>query len=135
MFQSKLLSMSATLAITAAGLAIVAEAPAVGQKAPFVVTAPRADDQLTQRVSYADLNLASVRGEKSLYRRVGSAVEIVCPELQVKIEMYAEAKRCRKFAWGGARPQIERAVTRAREIASTGKSSIAIAAIQIHVPR
>ncbi len=43
-------------------------------------------------------------------------------------------KSCDTSAWGGARPQIARAVQRAREIAATGSSTIAAAAITIAVP-
>jgi hypothetical protein len=41
---------------------------------------------------------------------------------------------CSGLAWDGARPQILRAVQRAREIAATGSSSIAAAAITITIP-
>jgi hypothetical protein len=45
-----------------------------------------------------------------------------------------EMHRCSGLAWDGARPQILRAVQRAREIAATGSSSIAAAAITITIP-
>ncbi len=136
MFLTKSLSATAALAMTTAGLVLFISAPAAGgQGRPAVVTAPIQDDLPTRRVSYADLNLASLAGERTLVRRVKVAVRTVCQEANGFEPLNLERIGCRKFAWNGAAPQIDRAVERAREIASTGKSSIALAAIQIRVPR
>jgi len=89
------------------------------------------EDTLTQRVTYADLNLASAAGERTLVRRVGSAVGAVCSPHTYVID----GKICRTFAWNGAQPQIDRAVARATQIATNGTSSIPPVAIVIAAPR
>jgi UrcA family protein len=105
---------------------------------PIVVTAP-AQDLVVRRVSYADLNLASFTGEKILNRRVGSAVGDLCNESTGgdtrSLHGTVNMMRCSKQAWTGARPQIARAIQRAREIASTGSSTIAATAITISLPQ
>ena len=125
--------MSAAVMVAAASLFVVAS-PAFGR--PIVVTAP--SDVITRHVSYADLNLATAPGEKTLYRRVGGAVSDVCDEAvggdNGSTEYRFSMHRCSGEAWDGARPQILRAVHRARDIASTGSSSIAAAAIVITIP-
>jgi UrcA family protein len=128
---TKAISMCATVA----GLLVVAT-PAVGRGAPVVVTAPH--DMVTRHVSFADLNLASAPGERALNRRVESAVADLCNEAtggndggtQYKYSMI----RCSGEAWNSAQPQIDRAVQRAHEIAATGSSSIAAAALVISLP-
>lgn len=137
MTYQKTLSLCAAVAITCTGLAVVAP-PAFAKTRTVVVMAPAADAP-TRRVSYADLNLASAQGETLLNRRVGYAVDDVCAEatggddgsLTIKLVMV----RCDTSAWNGARPQIARAVQRAREIAATGSSTIIAGAITIAAPR
>jgi UrcA family protein len=97
------------------------------------VLAPRADDALTERVSYADLNLASAAGRKRLEFRVDHAVGKVCPS-GTDIREALEGRSCAKAAWAGARPQMERAFARAIELASTGTTTIAPVAIAIIAP-
>jgi UrcA family protein len=90
--------------------------------------APSAEIQ-TERVSYADLNLATPAGVRKLNGRVGGAVSRVCFAFDyVKTSIKAE---CNEAAWSGARPQMDRAIMRARQIASTGVSSIPPVAIVI----
>ena len=125
-----------SLCATVTGLFVVAT-PAVGRGAPVVVTAPH--EMVTRHVSYADLNLASVAGERALDRRVGTAVTDLCSEAtggndggtQYKFAMI----NCSSEAWNSAQPQIDRAVQRARDIAATGSSSIAAAALVISLPK
>lgn len=130
MLNEKTLSLLAACAVTVGGLAIAA--PAVSQSRPVVVTAP-ADDTPTRRVSYRDLNLATMHGEKTLFKRVGYAVNGVCIESVGNAGLFYEEMSCRKEAWGGARPQIARALQRARDIAQFGHSSIPAVAISISV--
>jgi len=104
--------------------------------APIVVAAPA--DVVARHVSYTDLNLASPAGERTLNRRVGAAVSSLCTEVVAAVDgsltvKYA-ALRCKSSAWGQARPQISRAVQRARDFASTGTSNIAAVAIMVAVP-
>jgi hypothetical protein len=40
-------------------------------------------------------------------------------------------QRCRSFAWGGARPQMNLAIQRAQELAANGTTNIAPVAIMI----
>jgi UrcA family protein len=95
------------------------------------VFGPRAvDNGTTQRVSYADLNLASVAGRRHLEFRVGAAVNNVCGTGD-GIHEIMSIHDCTSFAWAGARPQMERAYARAAQIAATGTSSIAPVAIAI----
>jgi UrcA family protein len=97
------------------------------------VLAPRNYDVLTERVSYADLNLASSFGRKRLESRVGYAVRRVCPTGSGIIEAL-DGRYCSRGAWAGARPQMERAYARAIELASTGTTAIAPVAIAIIAP-
>jgi UrcA family protein len=89
---------------------------------------PSAEIQ-TERVSFADLNLASPGGVRRLNDRIGGAVSRVCFAFDyVKSSIKAD---CDEAAWNGARPQMDRAIMRARQIASTGTSSIPPVAIAI----
>ncbi len=73
----KTLAMGAAVTITAAGLVAITN-PAFAKNRTAVVNAEV--NQVTRRVGYADLNLASARGETVLNRRVGGAVDEVCDE-------------------------------------------------------
>lgn len=106
---------------------------AAGQERPVVVYAQPADVRV-ERVSYADLDLAQGSHVKKLNQRVGGAVKRVCLFENGRSGLqYRGYYSCADDAWDGARPQIAQAVTRAKEIAMTGKSSIAATAITISV--
>ena len=127
-------SMTAVLSGVAASLLAATAAPAAQPDRPVVVYGEPPENIRTERVSYADLNLATASGERMLLRRVGGAVKRVClfeDGLQGAVD--PGYHRCANGAWLGARPQIAQAVTRAEEIALTGKSSIAATAITIGV--
>jgi UrcA family protein len=117
----------------AAGLAasILPAAPAAAaQERPVIVYAD--PDIRTERVRFADLDLASAADQKRLHFRVGGAVERLCgldlgrDGLQDR-GFYA----CSTSAWGDAAPQIALAVERAQQIALTGSSAIAASAIVV----
>ena len=129
---TKVIILAASIAITGAGLVVLAPSASARDR-PVVVTA-RDLEAPTRRVSYADLNLASRPGERTLNRRVDRAVTDVCAESGDGSHHFEDIN-CRNFAWDGARPQIARAVQRARELASTGQSSIAAAAIVLSFPQ
>jgi len=129
MTYGKVFAMCAAVTITAGGLFAMTP-PAVAAEPPLVVTAPDTDLP-TRRVGYADLNLASKAGEKTLHRRVGKAVKSVCDEAVGPSASYDIDLSCRSFAWSGARPQMALAVKRAQEISLTGVSLISVGAIQI----
>jgi UrcA family protein len=100
------------------------------------VTAP--EDIVVRHVSYVDLNLAVAAGQKTLNRRVGSAVTDLCMEATGGFGSAAfeySMIRCADGAWKGARPQIARAVKRAQELASTGQSAIVATALTISIPK
>ena len=124
----KIISLCGACAITVTGFAL--SSPAFAE--PITVIATRDEDRVTKRVSYRDLNLAVARDEQRLVRRVGFAVSSVCPSEIAYIQI---VRNCRTSAWDGARPQIALAVERAKQIASSGYSSIAPVAIVIAAPQ
>lgn len=131
MTYSNILSFTGAVAITLGGLFLVA--PPASSKAPILVAAPA--DVVVRHISYADLNLASAPGERTLNRRVGGAVRDLCLEAtggnDGSFSFRYTMHKCNKRAWSDARPQIKRAVQRAQDIAATGTSPIAAVAITI----
>ena len=124
----------AALSGVAASL-LVATAASAGQENPVVVMAEPQENIRTEHVTYADLDLAQRSDQRALNYRVASAVKRVCLFETGHAGLQARGYySCATGAWDGAEPQIAQAVSRAREIALTGKSSIAVAAITINVP-
>ena len=126
---------AAVLSGVTASLLIATAADAAGEDKPVVVYADQAENTRSERVSYADLNLATAKGEKRLLGRVSGAVKRVClfgdSHIGLQDRDYYD---CSDYAWDRARPQIAQAVARAREMAANGQSSIAATAITISVP-
>lgn len=112
----------------------VATSAAAAQREVSVVAEVERSDVLSERVSYADLDLASADGVRRLNFRVSGAVRRVCDPLDER-RTFSEYGSCRSFARDGAEPQIAQAVARAREIAHFGTSAIAPVAIVIAAPR
>ena len=124
-----MMSASKSLVAGAAvALFVASSAPAAAKEVTVLGQLPV--DQLTERVSYADLDLATSYGVETLTYRVRGAVNRVCSPLDQRVT-FAEHGECRSFAWNGARPQMQQAVARAQQIASTGSSAIAPVAILI----
>jgi UrcA family protein len=127
------LSMCAAMVVVGGSLAIAS--PAQGKTAPVLITAPA--DVVVRHVSYADLNLASAPGQQRLNHRVDAAVTDVCLEATGGDNGSTEFKfsmvRCASGAWNDARPQINLAIQRAHELASTGTTNLAAAAITFTV--
>lgn len=124
----------AVLSGVAASLTIVSPAVAAGQDKPVVVYAEPQEGLRTERVSYADLDLAERKGENRLRLRVAGAVKRVCLFENGRSGLQDSGyTRCSGEAWDGANPQIAQAVARAREIALTGHSAIPATAIAIRV--
>lgn len=122
----------AVLSGVAASLTIASPALAGGQDRPVVVYAEPQEGVRTERVSYADLNLAERRDHRRLRQRVAGAVKRVCLFENGRAGLQESSySRCSNGAWDGANPQIAQAVTRAREIALTGQSAIPVTAIRI----
>ena len=123
-------------AILAAAAAIGVTASPVHARAPnSVVVVAHPEEFVTRRISYADLNLATPPGARTLNRRVGSAVTSLCDEAIGGDTTDFPYKNCTYGAWRDARPQVALAVRRARDIAATGISVIAAAAISISAPQ
>jgi UrcA family protein len=104
-----------------------------GQEQPVNVYGEQSEDVRTERVSYADLNLALDEHRKLLNGRVSGAVKRVCLYRESVGVLENSYDICADGAWSEARPQIAQAIARARDIAMNGKSSIAAAAITIQV--
>lgn len=127
----KFTSLLAACAVTVAIFA--AASPAAAQSRPIVVTATESDVPV-RYVSYRDLDLAKSAHEQILVRRVRFAATDVCTESVSNLATPGyEYLTCRSHALRGARPQIDRAVLRARQIAANGWSAIAPVAISISV--
>jgi UrcA family protein len=122
---AKALAMCGATLVAAVSIAATAHA----ESQPVEVTGQRSQ-YVTRSVSYADLNLASAIDERVLDRRVGHAVNDVCDEAVGRVDE-SNFRGCTYDSWDGARPQIARAVRRARDIALTGASPIAAVAITI----
>jgi len=130
------ISFCAAVAVTSGALFLMGS-PVFGRTAPITVTA--SEEVVVRHVSYADLNLASAPGQQMLNRRVNSAVSDLCNEAtggpDGSVSFKFSMMKCNSEAWNGARPQIDRAVQRARDIAYTGTSDLVAAAITISLPR
>jgi UrcA family protein len=119
--------------VTASLLFAVSAASA--QDRPVVVYAEPDENVRTERISYADLDLALQRDERTLHARVAKAVRRVCLFDKGSSGLQDSSYfSCTDEAKAGAAPQIAQAVARANQIALTGKSSIAATAITISVP-
>lgn len=135
----RLFSTGGAVAVALAGFAV--SPPAFAAERPLVVLV--SPDIVTRVITYADLNLASAPGEAALNRRVDSAVSNLCSEItggdNLGFPRNLKDHYCRTSSWGQARPQIDRAVRRARDIvltgASTGIAPIAASAITITLPK
>jgi len=112
------------IAALLSGMTLCYASPAAAQEPPVFVygEAPGAN---TERVQFADLNLASARDQSRLHNRVGGAIERVCG-----IDLGRDGLQDRGFyscsnaAWGAAAPQITEAV-------ATGKTSLGAAIVVV----
>jgi len=78
-------------------------------------TVSQAAESNSVRVSYADLNLASARGQESLQRRIGYAAVVVCQiEDSRELALAAATNDCRNTAVADARPAYDAAVAASR---------------------
>lgn len=115
-----------TLTVIAAllsGMTLCYASPAVAQ-GPKVTVYGEVSDARTERVAFADLNLASASDQGRLHNRVNGAIERVC-----LIDLGRDGLQdrgyysCADAARGAAAPQIAEAI-------ATGKTSLG-AAIQV----
>ncbi len=94
---------------------VLAIASVVVASALVVPTVSQAAESHSVRVSYADLNLASDRGQQSLQRRIKYAAVTVCEiEDSRELALAAATNGCRKVAIDDARPAYEAAIAAAR---------------------
>ncbi|NTZ42886.1 UrcA family protein [Altererythrobacter sp. SALINAS58] len=128
MNSQKLVCAVAAVTITSAAMGLILT-PAAFAKAPIEVTAKKLPERI-KMVSYADLNLATAAGERTLETRVRGAVRYVCDDRKIG-HAWGEYQACRTFAWRGAEPQMQLAVRRAHDIAANGKSEIPAVALAI----
>lgn len=131
MTYEKLLSAVAAVAVASSAIALTAPAMAQAGKPVIVRAEPLSDIASMRRVHYGDLNLASADGEKALNQRVRRAVSQVCDDATGPTPLFSVKQSCRADSWGRARPQMDLAMQRARDIAENGYSSIAPVAIAI----
>jgi len=125
---TKLISTGVGAACTVAA-ALSLASPALA--APLVVTAP-AGDMVVQKISFADLDLASAEAQTALNSRVSYGIRRLCyatTSFERSPRSGILLSHCRRAAWLQARPQISTAVGRAQMAASTGHSSVAAAAV------
>ncbi|HEV2594074.1 MAG TPA: UrcA family protein [Sphingomicrobium sp.] len=129
-------SLSAAICVSVTCVSGISS-PALAKSRPILVNAPP-EEIVVRSISYADLNLAVPAGERSLMSRVGSAVNGLCGDVAGGYDgsyvVGLAVTRCVSATWQQARPQIDLALQRAHEIASTGKSSIAAAALILTAP-
>ena len=118
-----ILVLGASAAISVA-VPTIAEAKPASDR-PLVVIAEPELVQPTRRVDFADLNLATQLGERTLIRRVRGAVNDVCGEEIGPSPMFYHEHSCRVLTWKDARPQVHQAIARARGMAAAGSPGIA----------
>ncbi len=114
------------IAALLAGIAAISAigSPAAAQNAQFTVYG-EAINVPTERVAFADLDLASARGQASLQHRVDGAIERVCD-----IDLGRDGLQdrgyysCADKAWGAAAPQIAEAV-------ATGRTALGAAIVVV----
>ena len=100
-----------------------------------VVVVGEPEPAATQRVSYADLDLATSEGERALVRRLRGAVRNVCAEEVGPSAIVYVEHSCRKLTWRDTQPQLGSAISRARQMAESGASSTAATVIVVRVAK
>jgi UrcA family protein len=121
------IAMDGAAVICAAAIALTIT-PADGRTLQPVVVTAEDNDLVVREVKFADLNLASMNDQRVLQLRVTSAVRDACGEAVGHDDEW-NYRYCYVGAWQDARPQIARAVNRARQIALSGTSTITAAAV------
>ncbi|HET9810871.1 MAG TPA: UrcA family protein [Sphingomicrobium sp.] len=116
------------MSIASATTAALIFAAASAANAREIVVARHLGKVFTERVAYADLDLASRGGVRMLNARVSGAVGRVCLSADSVIRA-----NCANYAWKDARPQINGAIKRAQQLAATGATSVVPVALSISI--
>lgn len=94
-------------------------------------TVSRADEPISVRVSYADLNLAAAPGQQVLQRRIAIAANLVCgPSDPVNLEFIIAVAECRSETIADVQPAFDAAVASARHPSVT----VGAAALVVTMP-
>ena len=94
-------------------------------------TVSRADEPISVRVSYADLNLATNPGQQVLHRRIAFAAKVVCgPADSVNLGFAIAVTECRNETIADAQPAFDAAVASARHPSVT----VGAAALVVTMP-
>jgi UrcA family protein len=119
------------IAALLAGMSLTTAAPAAAQEPQDVSVYGESLATRTERVAFADLNLASLSDQGRLQHRVSSAVKRVClyePEDRLQQSDYSP---CATAAWAGAKPQIADAIARSQAMALAGQPSVMATSITV----
>lgn len=123
---------AAVLSGVTASLLVTAATAQAAQDRPVVVYAEPQEHAFAERVKYHDLDLAIESNQKTLTKRVAGAVRRVCTDangfLRQTDSVYQD---CSEDSWALARPQMNRAIARAEQLALSGQPSIAAGSITI----
>jgi UrcA family protein len=100
--------------LAAAGLFLGAT-PAIGQSPEILIVtkkAPPGYEPAQTKVKIGDLNLATAVGVSQMKKRVGNAINSLCPRPSPSRPRYEaqDSKLCRDSAWASAMPQMDEAV-------------------------
>ena len=113
------------IAALLSGMTLCYASPAAAQEPEAVSVIGEVVNAQTERVPFADLDLADASAQKRLHHRVSGAIERVC---QIDLGRDGLQDRgyysCADAAWGAAAPQIAEAV-------STGKTSLGAAIVVV----
>lgn len=105
------------MAVACAAVVASVSVPALSQT-PVEVEGRRVEAANQRIVQYADLDLATGQGEKTLMSRIRFAVRDLCVEgINYSPLDAADVRACRAQAWGSARPQVDRVLAEARSVA------------------
>jgi UrcA family protein len=107
-------AFGAAVAVTTTGGMVMFAAPASAEQVVVHAT-----EIPTRLVRYSDLDLADRSGQKTLKRRVSTAVYAVC-EGSESYATFQSDGFCRTAAWEKATPQIDAAIQRAKLAALHG---------------
>ena len=126
-----------TRILTVVALLLAGTAAAVAQppgEKPHSGVVVVADDVPTRHVSFADLDLSTAGGQRTLVRRVKLAVSKVCDEAAGPLPSIYAKQECWKSTWAESQPKLNAAVERSRQLAATG-SPTTVATITIIAAR